>query len=325
MKILFSNIIIVSFLICMPAIALADRDNDINKHRHSDRSNDKKQHTHNDHSNKEKHSHSSKGRKDNKGVKTQISALQEQLNTLQNQINSLQKTPGPQGETGPVGPQGPQGETGAVGPQGPQGVGPQGETGSQGFSGRDGSSCSVSQGDGSALINCSDGTTASLYEPKIPHEEPATYIQDGNASEFMVTREKYIIQSTPATVGTVLAFDNAIFNRLCQDLDGCSLKIAQFNWNGKNAIRSKSFHLFYSEVTDNNGVAYQWRTDNNIYGADGDSASKHLSYQGCILTDAETSTSNTNGRSDLGVGFGFLNSSGGANDTTTSCRIIIQD
>ena len=49
---------------------------------------------------------------------------------------------GPQGATGPQGPQGPQGETGATGPQGPQGEtgaqGPQGETGAQGPQGPQG-------------------------------------------------------------------------------------------------------------------------------------------------------------------------------------------
>ncbi len=52
---------------------------------------------------------------------------------------------GPQGNTGPVGPQGPQGDTGPVGPEGPQGdegpvgpQGPQGETGQMGPEGPQG-------------------------------------------------------------------------------------------------------------------------------------------------------------------------------------------
>jgi hypothetical protein len=84
---------------------------------------------------------------------------------------------GPPGEQGPKGPEGPPGEQGLTGPVGPEGPrGPEGPQGEQGLTGpigpqgpagddgNDGASCSVSQGDSSATIDCTDGTTATIRD-----------------------------------------------------------------------------------------------------------------------------------------------------------------
>jgi hypothetical protein len=53
---------------------------------------------------------------------------------------------------------------GAIGPQGPPGAdGAAGADGEDGVPGVDGSSCRVSQGDGSATVSCSDGTSATVF------------------------------------------------------------------------------------------------------------------------------------------------------------------
>ena len=57
---------------------------------------------------------------------------------------------GPQGPTGPQGATGPQGPTGAQGIDGPPGV--------------KGDSCAVTQGSGTATIDCEDGSTASIFD-----------------------------------------------------------------------------------------------------------------------------------------------------------------
>lgn len=87
-----------------------------------------------------------------------------------------QGLPGPAGPHGPRGPQGSPGSDGAQGPAGPQGPpglsGPQGppglpgNDGAQGPGGTNGSSCSVSNnGEGSVIIACTDGTSASFAVP----------------------------------------------------------------------------------------------------------------------------------------------------------------
>ncbi len=63
---------------------------------------------------------------------------------------------------GAVGPEGPQGPQGAEGPPGP--AGQDGATGQDGAPGADGSSCSASQGIGSATVSCTDGTSATVFD-----------------------------------------------------------------------------------------------------------------------------------------------------------------
>lgn len=65
------------------------------------------------------------------------------IEDIRSDIASLSPIPGPQGETGPTGPQGPQGEPGPTGPQGPNGS--QGPTGPQGPQGPAGASIDASR------------------------------------------------------------------------------------------------------------------------------------------------------------------------------------
>lgn len=75
---------------------------------------------------------------------------------------------GPPGDEGPLGPQGPEGPTGPPGADGADGMdgapGAPGLPGADGEDGVDGTSCSVSQGTGSATINCDDGTSATVVD-----------------------------------------------------------------------------------------------------------------------------------------------------------------
>jgi hypothetical protein len=69
------------------------------------------------------------------------------------------------GVQGPQGVPGPQGETGPTGPAGPEGpAGPVGATGATGPAGANGTSCTALQGDGSATVTCSDGTSATVQD-----------------------------------------------------------------------------------------------------------------------------------------------------------------
>jgi len=86
---------------------------------------------------KDKDKDDDKGKK--KGIRHRVDALETQTTDLQNQIDTIELTPGPQGDTGPQGPQGLPGADGATGPQGATGpAGPQGNTGLQGVAGATG-------------------------------------------------------------------------------------------------------------------------------------------------------------------------------------------
>lgn len=69
---------------------------------------------------------------------------------------------GPQGSVGKQGSAGSQGSQGSVG-----GAGSQGAQGSQGTAGTNGSSCSIEQYTNGALITCTDGTMAAIYNGSV--------------------------------------------------------------------------------------------------------------------------------------------------------------
>jgi hypothetical protein len=68
-------------------------------------------------------------------------------------LQGPQGVPGPEGPTGPTGPAGPEGPAGPVGP-----------IGATGPAGADGNSCTAVQGDGSATVSCTDGTSATVHD-----------------------------------------------------------------------------------------------------------------------------------------------------------------
>jgi hypothetical protein len=68
-------------------------------------------------------------------------------------VQGPQGVPGPEGPTGPTGPAGPEGPAGPVGP-----------AGASGAAGADGTSCTAVQGDGSATVSCTDGTSATVHD-----------------------------------------------------------------------------------------------------------------------------------------------------------------
>lgn len=86
---------------------------------------------------------------------------------------------------GAVGPEGPQGEQGIQGIQGEQGLqgiqgtrgepGPPGNDGQNGLPGsigQDGTSCSATQGTGQATVQCTDGTSATVYDGEVGARGP---------------------------------------------------------------------------------------------------------------------------------------------------------
>jgi hypothetical protein len=87
--------------------------------------------------------------------------------------------PGPQGERGPQGETGPRGETGPAGAAGAPGA--------PGSPGADGTSCTAVQGEGSATVQCTDGSSATVVDgaqgPEGP-EGPPGPPGDANVAEL---------------------------------------------------------------------------------------------------------------------------------------------
>ncbi|MBX7100230.1 MAG: hypothetical protein K1X89_21115 [Myxococcaceae bacterium] len=150
---------------------------------------------------------------------------------------------------------------------------------------------------------------------------------DGAASTaYDISLRRYVLDVTPAKVGTVQPIDNSMLSELCMDEDGCDFTIAMLNWDITKNVATRSGHLFYSQVSN------AWRTEmpfgagTETVGYDGDSALQEMPVWDCYLTDAETTTDTNNGRADNGFGLGFLNCRGCTySDATTTCRLILRD
>jgi hypothetical protein len=140
---------------------------------------------------------------------------------------------------------------------------------------------------------------------------------------YAISTRRYVAEAGPNVTGQVIPIDNTIMSDLCRDVDGCQITLAMINWDGTKSVASRRFQLFVAEEGD------YWRLgDDDIDRIDANNATSDKITWDCVFTDAETKTSNNNGRSDAGPGFGLLNLLGVAGsyaDATTVCRVIIED
>ena len=154
-----------------------------------------------------------------------------------------------------------------------------------------------------------------------------TYTRDGVPGSYAVSNERYVVESSPLTVGIVQPLDHEIVTRLCQDLDGCDFTLAMINWDNNHTVASRHARLFLGASPDSSGGIWWRLSDFDVQGTDGSNTllSEYFAWD-CGFTEAETSTNAFNGRSDDGPGFGLLNARGGSySDSITVCRIILQD
>jgi hypothetical protein len=137
---------------------------------------------------------------------------------------------------------------------------------------------------------------------------------------YAITTRRYVIEAGPLTAGQVVPIDYGIMSALCRDLDGCTVTVVMLNYDGTNSLASRTSRLFLSQAGN------RWQFANDVLGVDGDNVVQEWANWDCLFTDAETRTTNSNGRSDAGPGFGLLNVLGGSySDATTICRVIIED
>lgn len=148
-------------------------------------------------------------------------------------------------------------------------------------------------------------------------------LQIGNneLTTYKISTQRYIVEAPPSLVGSVVPLDLALTDKLCRDKDGCTVTIQMVNWDGKNNVASREERLFISETSNS------WRFSNNdVDGVDNNGATNQWAPWDCYFGDAETLTSTSNGRSDSKRGFGLLNVKVGSySDSTTTCRVVLQD
>ena len=145
---------------------------------------------------------------------------------------------------------------------------------------------------------------------------------DGAAIEVQEKiNEVYMVDVTPDKIGIVQPLDHSIIERLCRDDDGCryTIHMVNFNSSGKAGLSAmRGPRILYLSQTSN-----WWRNSADQEGVDGNTTHNMSSWD-CYITDAETSTNTSNGRSDNGAGFGVLNLAGGDYFDNT-CRFIFVD
>jgi hypothetical protein len=106
--------------------------------------------------------------------------------------------------------------------------------------------------------------------------------------------------------GTTVSIPIADVTRLCGDMDGCTARIAMYNWDGTGRAASREFMLYYNPQNRN------WRSFTStpvalapdLWGQDNNSTVEHVnSSWTCYMTDGEYSNSTG---TDAAAGFGLL-------------------
>ena len=135
--------------------------------------------------------------------------------------------------------------------------------------------------------------------------------------------QRYTVDATPASVGSVVPIDYNTMTQMCRDDDGCQFTLSMINWDGTGNFSTRAGVLYMSATSN------VWRFDTangDLSGTDSNGASTEIQTNDCYFGDNETATDSNNGRSDFGGGFGLLNCKGcNYSDATTTCRVTFRD
>jgi hypothetical protein len=98
--------------------------------------------------------------------------------------------------------------------------------------------------------------------------------------------------------GTTVPIKQSDMTFLCGDKDGCTFRLAMYNYDGTGRAASISYLLFYNPATKT------WRASNDAMGQDGNNVVEHVAQAwSCYFTDGEYAGYNG---TDLVQGFGLL-------------------
>jgi hypothetical protein len=144
-------------------------------------------------------------------------------------------------------------------------------------------------------------------------------VDGGAPAPYALSALRLVADATPAMVGQVIPLDVALVDQLCADEDGCTVLMQMRTFNGTQEVASRKNHLFVSSDG-------RWRFADDTAGGDGNATTNDWINWDCYFTDAENMTNTSNGRADTVKGFGLLNVKGGGySDTTTVCRLVLED
>jgi hypothetical protein len=105
--------------------------------------------------------------------------------------------------------------------------------------------------------------------------------------------------------------------QLCGDIDGCSIRMGMYNWDGRGNTASRYTLFFYNSSTK------MWRSSlSDKYGQNNNRTTEHIidtSPWSCYFTDGQYGNWKNNGDNDLA--FGLLS----WNQYNATCRLTIID
>ncbi|ACY15322.1 hypothetical protein [Haliangium ochraceum] len=115
--------------------------------------------------------------------------------------------------------------------------------------------------------------------------------------------------------GSTIPISTDTIANLCGDIDGCTLRLGMYNWDGTGRVASRESLFYY------NTVNRAWRASRgDNYGSDYNGKSEHIMKEwSCYFTDGYYSNWTSYG--DSGVGFGLMS----WNQYNAECWLTIID
>lgn len=151
--------------------------------------------------------------------------------------------------------------------------------------------------------------TLAAAQNTMPSPSPVPHRAD-RSNEFVATTAADRVTYSAAVVGTSTPIRMTDIVRLCQDMDGCSIRMAMFNWDGTGRVASRDFLFFYNPATRGHrasavvpiGAGGDLGGDGQGFDANG-TVEHDAQAWACYFTDGEYSASLG---TDLAAGFNLL-------------------
>ncbi|MBU2713142.1 hypothetical protein [Zooshikella harenae] len=141
------------------------------------------------------------------------------------------------------------------------------------------------------------------------------FYEEAMADRITIASDRITIFASKSTRGRTVSIPQFRIDELCGDIDGCQLRMAMYNWDGKGRTASRS-NLFYYNKTNR-----AWRAENgDKQGTDFNGKTEHIMQSwSCYFTDG--TYRNWKNTGDSAIGFSLLS----WNQYNADCRLTIID
>lgn len=114
------------------------------------------------------------------------------------------------------------------------------------------------------------------------------------------SRDRVFFSVTKAERGTTKLVPHDVISKYCGEMDGCTIRLGMYDWDGTGRVASRESLLFYNRVN------HAWRVSlNDRAGTDYNGATEHLLQAwACFLTDGKYQSFGN--PTDAEEGFGLL-------------------